>query len=344
MLEQALASFCNQDYRKYQIIFGLQEASDPAFDVIQRLRARFPDIDIGIVVNRTQHGKNRKVSNLINMYPEAKHGIIVVADSDIHVSRDYLLHLTSELGRKGVGLVTTLYSGLSVSEALAASLGTAQINYSFLPGVLLGRMFGRQDCLGATMALRRETLEAIGGLRALVHHVADDNMLGRLVVKRGEAVAVAATLTVTTVPEIRMSDLFAHELRWGRTIRSMAPVGFACSAIQYPIFWAALAIVASQNEVWTILLFVVAWLGRSAAMQGVEVALGLESSVQIWMLPLRDLLSVVVILASFCGDGVVWRGHTLCVGSLSAARTVANAAEKPGWRNLRLIRRVIIGV
>ena len=311
MLEQALASFCDQDYPVFQIVFGLDDAADPALHIIRRLRTRFPHIDMDIVIDPAQHGVNRKISNLINMYARAKHDILVMADSDIHAPTDYLRQLVTGLSNNGVGLVTTLYAGLGASATLAARLGTAQINHSFLPGALLARHLGRQDCLGATMAIRRETLESVGGLQSLVHHLADDAVLGRLVTARGHKVALAKTLPATTVPEMRISHLFAHELRWGRTIQSLAPVGFALSSLQYPIFWATLAVTLSGLNPWAVALLIVVWLGRAAAMSGIDAALGLATAVPIWLLPLRDLLSVTVILASYGGSEVAWRGHVL---------------------------------
>ena len=311
LLEEALASFCNQDYPDFQIVFGLDNLADPALHVIRRLRSRFPALDIDVVIDPAQHGVNRKISNLINMYPRAKHGLIVIADSDIHAPRDYLRQLASSLSDDGVGLVTTLYAGLGASATVAARLGTAQINHIFLPGALLARALGRQDCLGATMALRRETLERVGGLHALVHHLADDAMLGRLVSARGEKVALAATLPATTVPEVGVGQLFAHELRWGRTIQSLAPVGFALSSLQYPIVWAGLTALLTGFQPWAIGLFAAAWVARVVAAVGIDAALGLRSAVPVWLLPLRDLLSVAVILASYGGNEVAWRGHVL---------------------------------
>ena len=311
MLEQALATFCAQDYAAFQIVFGLDDAADPALHVIRRLRARFPHVDIDVVIDPAQHGVNRKISNLINMYPRAKHDVIVIADSDIHAPSDYLHQLAAGLGGDGVGLVTTLYAGLGASATVAARLGASQINHNFLPGALLARALGRQDCLGATMALRRETLEAAGGLHALVHHLADDAVLGRLVRARGGSVALAATLPATTVPEMRVGHLFAHELRWGRTIQSLAPVGFGLSVLQYPLFWAALVTALLGFTPVAIAIFVGVWLARAAVMMGIDAALGLTRAAPIWLLPLRDLLSVVVILASYGGSEVAWRGHVL---------------------------------
>ena len=82
-----------------------------------------------------------------------------------------------------------------------ARLGATQITHGFLPGAVLARAIGRQDCLGATMCLRRRDLERIGGLQALVDHLADDNVLGRRIAGLGLRVALADTVPLTTVPE-----------------------------------------------------------------------------------------------------------------------------------------------
>lgn len=319
LLEEALASFCAQQYGCFQIVFGLQDPSDPALHVIRRLRMRFPAVDIEVVVDCAQHGVNRKISNLINMYPYAKHDVIVLADSDIHAAPDYLSQLVATLDRPGVGLVTTLYAGIGASSTLAARLGMSQINHSFLPGALLARGLGRQDCLGATMALARSTLEGIGGLSVLAQHLADDAVLGQLVVGKGLSVALAMTLPATTVPELQVGSLFAHELRWARTIQSVAPTGFALSALQYPLFWATLALAATGGAHWALMLLGTAWLVRAAVVAGIDTALGLPPAVPMWLLPFRDCLSVAIILASYGGTRVAWRGHILYISSPSLA-------------------------
>ena len=203
------------------------------------------------MVDATRHGRNRKVGNLINMLPAARHEVLVIADSDLHVQPDYLDRLVAAMEPPGVGLVTTLYAGLPVERRIPPMLGAAQITHSFLPGALLARAMGRQDCLGATMALRRDTLTRIGGFQALVEHLADDNVLGRLVQGVGLSVALADTVPLTTVPERRVADLFRHELRWARTIRRLAPVPFAASVLQYPIFWALLAVILAPAALWS---------------------------------------------------------------------------------------------
>jgi ceramide glucosyltransferase len=324
MLEEALATLCAHDYPIYQVVCGVQNPDDPAISVVRRLQTRFPDCDIALVIDPTDHGPNRKIGNLINMFPMAKHDVLAIADSDLHVRPDYLSDLAATLAQPGCGLVTTLYTGLPASGRLPALLGASQITHGFLPGAVLARAMGRQDCLGATMCLRRETLMRIGGLPALVDHLADDNVLGQLVRSLGLDVRLAATVVATTVPEATWGALFRHELRWARTIRALVPGAFAASVLQYPIFWALIAVAASAGAPWAIGLFVLAWLGRAFAATGIDRALAGKAEMlafpgSVGFLPLRELLSVSVLLASYAGKRVDWRGHTMHAAGFTAS-------------------------
>jgi len=323
LLEQALESLCRQDYPLWQAVFGVQDPADDALAVVRRLQARFPDRDLAVVIDPTPHGANRKVANLINMLPTARHDVLVIADSDLHTSPRWLSQLAATLECPGVGLVTTAYSGLPACGPLppprspnrrawaVQALGAMQINQYFLPGALLARAMGRQDCLGATMMLRRETLERIGGFAALVDHLADDNVLGRLVQRLGLRVALAPTVPSTTVPEDKLRALWRHELRWARTIRALEPVQFAGSVLQYPLAWAAAAVLLAGAAPWALAWFAGAWAVRALVAHAVDRGLRLVPRSSLWLLPVRELMSVAVMVASYAGRRVDWRGHSL---------------------------------
>ncbi|MFT9377295.1 bacteriohopanetetrol glucosamine biosynthesis glycosyltransferase HpnI, partial [Komagataeibacter saccharivorans] len=259
LLEEALESFCTQDYPHMQIVFGVQDENDAAIPIVRRLMERHPDVPMKLVIDPTFHGVNRKIGNLINIMTCVEHDVLVISDSDIHVAPDYLRHVVGALVPPDVGLVTTLYAGLPASSSVPRLLAACQINHNFLPGVMLSRYLGRQDCLGATMALRRSMLEKIGGLAALVPHVADDAILGRYVREQGKDIAIAACMTWTTVGETSMREVLAHELRWGRTVKTLEPVGYAASAIQLPLFWATVAMVLAPHASWTWFFFLGVW-------------------------------------------------------------------------------------
>lgn len=315
-LDEALASFCQQDHPELQIVFGLQDPDDPAIAVVQRLRRRFPATDITLVIDPTPHGSNRKIANLLNMLPYARHDLLVFADSDQHVGPDYLCRVQAALDAPGVGLVTTLNVGGAAVGSLAARLGATHLSHTFLPGALLSRAMGRQDCLGTTMALSRETLRRVGGLQALSPHLADDNVLGQLVLGLGLSVALADTVPVTAVQERSLRELWSHELRWARTIAALAPWAYGASSLQYPIVWAGLACLVSGCQYWSLLLLAASWTTRVLAAGAVNRALRPRvgerlAPVSAWLLPLRDLLSMAELVASFLGSHVVWRGHAM---------------------------------
>ena len=309
LLEEALASVCRQVYPSWQVVFGVNDPADLALPVVRRLQARFPACDIAVVVDPTPHGPNRKVANLINMLPAAKHDVLVIADSDVHVAADWLSRLAAALAAPGTGLATTVYTGLPCGAV--GHLGALQINHYFLPGALLARAMGRQDCLGASMMLRRETLERIGGLHALVNHLADDNVLGRLVRRLGSTVALADTIPATTV---------------GR------PVSRRCGATSCagPAPFARWSPCRSPprccNTRWPGRRWRFRWParrpgrwpgspppGQSArcAARSADRALALANRTPLWLLPVRELMSVAVMAASFVGRRVEWRGHTM---------------------------------
>jgi ceramide glucosyltransferase len=311
-LEEALECLFHQDHPALQIVFGVQNPADPALAVVARLRVRHPDVDVAVVVDPSLPSKNRKTSNLIHMLPVAKHGVIVVSDADVHVPRCWLGDVLATLDTPGTGLVTALYKGRPAVPGPVAILGAAGMTTGFLPGALLARALGRRDCFGATMALRRSTLDAIGGFAALGDHIADDHLLGVLVKRQGLDIALARSVVRTSVPETRMRGLFTHELRWARTIRRLAPYGYVASVLQFPLFWSALASLADWHFAF---LFPAAWAVR-VALDHATTRLLRRPPFPIWVPPLRDLLSVVVWGASFLSDNVTWRGNALHVAGI----------------------------
>ncbi len=311
LTELALESFFLIDYPDYQLVFGVQSETDPVLEVLAKLRARYPEREVAVVVDATLHGGNRKVSNLINMLPEAKHELLVISDADIHVPVYFLDRVVAALEQPNVGLVTTLYTGLPGTPGLPALLGASQINYTFLPGALLARQLGRQDCLGVTMALSKAVLAEIGGLEAVSNNLADDQVLGRLVLARGYKLALAQVVPATTIPEADFVSLFRHELRWARTIRALVPVPYAASVLQFSLFWAALTVLLAGGAVWSWALFVFVLATRYTASRKIDAELRLPKSGEAWLLVLRDLCSTIIYIASFTGSQVDWRGQVM---------------------------------
>jgi ceramide glucosyltransferase len=313
-LYENLVSFCRQDYGgPVQIVIGAHRESDPAVPIARRVIADLPDSDIALVIDGSLTGSNFKVCNLANMMVAAKHEVLVMADSDMRVEPHYLDAVIGPLLQPGVGLVTCLYSGKPVG-GLSSVLGCGAINYGFLPSVLVGRVLGTEaGCFGATIALRRATLDAVGGFGALINQLADDYVLGALVRGLGLKTVLSRYIVENVVEEPDLSSLYRHELRWQRTIRSITPLGLAASIITNPVTLALLALplYGFSDTAWLILAASLA--ARLGVVYTCRFALGLPP-LALGLVPVRDGLSFVIFIASFLGQRVTWRNSSFQVG------------------------------
>jgi ceramide glucosyltransferase len=308
-LYENLASFCAQDYPSpVQILFGVQDPGDPAIAIVEKLIKNYPGRDLELVVDPRVHGPNRKVGNLVNLEPSVKHELVVLADSDIRVEPDYLARVAAALQRSGVGLVTCLYRG-SAAGGIWAHVAAVAIDSHFLPSVLLGlRLALARPCFGSTIALTGTVLKRIGGFKAFVHHLADDNAMGEAVRRAGMAVAIPPFLVAHMCTERTLGELWHHELRSALTIRTLAPWGFAGSVVTHPLALSLLgALVAGFDRVSLGVLAVVV-LCRLVLQARVDHTL-LVSPPR-WSLSLLvDLLSSAAFITSFFITRVSWRGH-----------------------------------
>ncbi|HEY1506467.1 MAG TPA: bacteriohopanetetrol glucosamine biosynthesis glycosyltransferase HpnI [Stellaceae bacterium] len=313
-LAENLRSFLRQDYPTLQLVCGVADAGDPAAVVVRQLIGEFPHADIALVVDATQRGTNLKVANLRNMLPKAKHDLLVLADSDMRVGPDYLAAVTAPLvADSAVGLVTCLYRA-SPAGGIWSDLASLHINHGFLPQAVVGESLGQgAGCFGATMAFDRATLAAAGGFEALADMLADDHALGQAVRRLGKRVALSPYLVDDIVAEHSFLGLFRHELRWARTIRLVAAAGFAGSVVTYPVPLALLALGLAAEPRAAAAMLVLALIMRGVSGRRIDRALRVKAA-PFWLLPVRDLLSFGVFVASFLGRSVAWRDRRFRIG------------------------------
>jgi ceramide glucosyltransferase len=308
-LEQHLASFFEQDYPgQVQYLFGVHDSRDEALRAIERLRVRYPHAHITVVADARLYGPNRKIANLVNMLEQAEHDVLCFADSDVRVDRNYLRHVVGALEQPGVGLVTTVYRGLC-APGLWPRVAAAMTNYHFLPGVVTGLAIGRaRPCFGQSIAMTREMLDRIGGLAQFAHHLAEDYALGEAVRRVGAEVSIPPILVRHACVENTFTKLFAHELRWSRTVRAADRSGHLGAVLMHPFPLALLAVALSGGAPAAWILAAVALAARAWLIWMTDRATGDKSSSGLLCLPLWELVQFSIYVASFCSSGVVWRG------------------------------------
>ncbi len=332
-LYQNLETFCRQDYPgPVQVVFGVQNAADPAIGVVERLREAHPDLRIDLVIDARQHGSNRKVSNLINMAEHVAHAVIVLADSDMVVAPDYLERVVAELSQPGVTGVTCLYHGVPANRGVYAHLSALAIDVQFLPNVLMGTGLGlAKPCFGSTIAFTAESLSRIGGFQRIRNDLADDYELGEALRGLGGRIAIPNFSIGHTCVDTEIPGLWRHELRWNRTIRNVDPAGYAGSVVTHAFPLALIGALLPGAGSGALAVAALALACRILLCIRLERAFGLQPH-PYWLLPIRDILSFMNFSWGFVSGAVTWKGHDYRVvadGTLIPEAQLSKDAEAP---------------
>jgi ceramide glucosyltransferase len=308
-----LASHARQEYAGgFELVFGVHDPDDPAVGEVTRLREEFPAVTMRLVVCPEVLGTSGKVSNLVQMLREAEHEHVLVNDSDILVSPGYLAGVMRYF-REGVGMVTAPYIGRTGAKtSVWGKLEALGISTDFMAGVLTARKLegGIRFGLGSTLAMTKTALEKAGGLEPLVEYLADDYEMGRRIAAAGYRVELCGERVETTVPAYGWRGFWEHQMRWARSTRDSRRLGYVGLGVTYCVPWAVMTVLASGGALWSFTLLSLAMLARVSVALVVGVGLLRDDAVlrDLWLLPVRDVIGLVVWGWSFAGDTVVWRG------------------------------------
>jgi len=311
-LYENLSTFCRQEYPRFQIVFGVADRQDPAVAVVRTLQREHPTLDIELIVDGRLYGTNDKVSNLINMYRRAKHDVLVLSDGDIRVPPDYLQRVVAPLRNERIGLVTCMYRAVAAHSDLPTLLWCTTINALLTPQILGARKVEKPTyAFGATLALRRSTLEAIHGFEEIANMLADDYQLGNRIAAHGLQLWLSECVVDTVLALASWRQLFHHLLRRARTNRSHRPLGYFFTVLTQGLLWAIVNVVAGGFGVLAlsaslltigIRLTTVAFVGR----RGLRARLTMAD---VFLVLLTDLLQMPVWVGGFLGNSVWWSGR-----------------------------------
>ena len=306
-----LRTFFQQDYPVYEIVFGLSSPKDAAQWTIAQLRREFPQIPVKVVrtSSPTAGAVNPKMHQLQQMLEHASHEVLVISDADIRVEPSYLRQVVGPLRDATLGLVTCLYRGIR-AHGLNSLFETLGMSSDFAGQVLLARLLGEvRFGFGATMATRKEQIQAIGGLAPWVSYLADDFIVGNRIAATGYRVHLSHAVVETLLPHRTVREYWQQQLRWARTVRSCSPRGYAGLVFAFGAPLALLPVALQPNSAIALTVLYLAWIARwlAAWVAGLLVCRDKVVRNYFWLLPLRDLLALAIWLASFWGSEVVWR-------------------------------------
>ncbi len=284
---------------EYEFLCGVSQPDDPGIPVLRE----FYQVR---VVDCHTHAPNGKVGVLIDLAAEAKNPILVVNDADIRVEPDYLTRVTAPLADPRVGLVTCLYRPLG--DSFAARFEGLGVATDFAPSALVARLVGVDEfAMGSTLAFRREDLERIGGFAAVADYLADDYQLGHRIHALGLK-CVLSDIVVETHLGGGWRQVWAHQVRWARTIRVSRFGGYLGLPVTNATLWAVVCALCGRGDLAAALLgfrLIMAFAAGWGVLRSRDVLL------LWWLTPVRDLFGFAVWVAGLFGHSVVWRGRRL---------------------------------
>jgi ceramide glucosyltransferase len=307
-LEDNLRSFFEQKYPYFEILFAVRSASDPAIEVTERLRARYPAIPSRLIVTGEPPYPNAKVYSLDLMLAAASHDLIVMADSDIRVTPSMLTTVAAEFADPAVGMSTCPYRAVP-GRSFWSTLEAVGLNTEFIGGVLVARMLdGMKFALGPTIVARRATLAGIGGFDAVKDFLAEDFVMGNQAAERGYGVILSSYVIEHRIGAQKLVANLRHRLRWNRSTRRSRPWGYVGQLFTNPLplallFWAA------APDWWIVVALTLIFRATAGwATAGVALADPLVRRLW-WLVPVQDVVSFAAWLGGFFGNTITWRGR-----------------------------------
>lgn len=302
------ASFCDQNYPNYEILFAANDESDPAVPLIRKLIRIHPERKIRLITGAPFLGENRKVNNLVVMAREASHEILVITDGDIRVGPDFLRNVVMPFAHSETGAVTSLYRGITQRSFFGEleALGAAS---DFAAGVLVAeRMEGLHFALGASIVTTKSWIQRIGGLEPIAHLLADDYELGNRIANAGGEVILSGEVVATMYPAQTWRGFWDHQLRWARTVRLCRPASYLGLVFTHGLPWALLAALLAPTKLFAAACLAAYLLLRLGVAWSVGVRILRDETVRRrwWLIPVRDAIHFVVWLGSFTSNRVTW--------------------------------------
>lgn len=304
-------SFCQQSYGQYEILFCVNDLSDPAVPVIQQLMADFPRISIRLFSDAQQIGNNRKVNNLALLAREARHELLIQTDGDVRVGPDFLREMAAPFADPKVGAISCFYRGIVQANRWAEIEDIGAVTDLLAGAMVADWKEGVTFALGAAVATTKTWLNKTGGYEAMADYLADDYEIGHRVYKVGAHVMLSREPVSTMYPAQTLRGFWNHQVRWARTTRLVRPFSYFGMFVTHGLPWTvAAALCAPTAGMAASYLFAYLVLRLSLAWTAGVWGLGDDTVRQrLWLVPVRDGIHFFVWIAAFTSNRVHWSGR-----------------------------------
>ncbi|HMK59552.1 MAG TPA: ceramide glucosyltransferase [Dissulfurispiraceae bacterium] len=310
-----LESFCRLDYPEYEIICSLQNENDPACKVARHIKEKYPEKDITVHIERCVSGLNPKVNNLIPAYRISKYSHILISDSNVMVRSDYLKSIMPEMQDPSVGLVSNLIRGMGGSS-IGAAMENLHLNSFVMGSVSFLDKFLKMPCVvGKSMLMKKEDLEAIGGLAGVNDVLAEDYLIGKKIYERGKRVVLSGHLVDNVNEYWGFRKFLNRHTRWGKLRWQIGGFKYISELICNPVFMAVMPMLLIGISLKTAAFAAGVSLCKLTGDFLIGRKIGTDMTLSSYMLsPLKDIVIGIIWFVPLLSKTVIWRGNRYLIG------------------------------
>jgi len=310
-----LESFCLQDYPLYEVIFSLQDYNDPAYKVARKVKDKYPQKDIRIIVERCDLGLNPKVNNLIPAYRISRYQHILISDSNVKVDRNYLREIVEHLADPSVGLVSNLIQGIN-GRSIGSVFENLHLNTFIIGSVCFLDRFLKMPCvIGKSMLMRKADLEAIGGLTAVKDVLAEDYVIGEKMHKAGRKVMLSSHFIYNVNEYWGMNKFLNRHTRWGKLRWKIGGIKYLSELLSNAVFMSFLPIFMWNPSKLTLSFTAFVSLFKVAGDYYIGKKIKSDLNPFFYFLsPVKDLVIGVLWFIPIISNTIVWRGNRYLIG------------------------------
>ncbi len=307
-LKHNLRTIATQDYPNYQVIYSVQDPQDPAYPIIKGIQAEFGSDRISVVISRVEAGANGKVNNLLGAMEAAKHDIIIISDSDTRLQPDYIRTIVNPLANPDVGCVCTPFK-VTQADSWYEKMELLTMNADFMPSVMFAEVTGASNsCLGPSIAIRRSTLDKLGGLESLADYLVEDYEIGRRVWTSGQKMVLLPYMIDVVVDLASWKNWWSHQVYWDQNTYLARQGAFISTILIRSIPFALIFALLRWDFIGLEVLVATIFVRMITAFMVAQTMKDKETIKNLYLLPFRDVVGLIFWGLAFTQRTVIWRG------------------------------------
>jgi ceramide glucosyltransferase len=313
-----LETFFTISYPKYELLFCIENDSDPAAMVITSLLEKYPSVDARLFCSAQKVGTNPKINNMSQGYAAAKYELVLISDGGIKTKEDTLWEMVLTLDDQ-TGLVHQM-PFICDKVGFSANLEKIYFGTQHAKMYLIADLLGINCVTGMSCLFRKDVLDKVGGLKSLGIYLAEDYYLGQIFLDQGMKVRVCSQPALQNAGSSDVCAFQARMMRWIKLRTSLVPftavmepisecliLGILASfAVSQLFHWSGLAFFFVHVLIWFLLDYLILLIvqGGCLPFSKWEYVIG-------WLF--RELTSFYLMMRAHCTRTLTWRSRTYLV-------------------------------